>query len=71
LGAGGGAAEEVEESQGEETTGEPSAGRFGQETARIFARRLVIQWLQVRSHLSLGTSHCAKLTSTSKVVAAY
>jgi len=75
LGAGGGAAEEVEESQGEETTDEPGAGSFGQEIARIFARRLVavgIQWLQVRSsHLSLGTSHCAKLTSTSKVVAAY
>jgi len=42
LSAFGGAAEEVEESQGEETTGEPSAGRFGQEIAMIFARRRLV-----------------------------
>jgi len=53
LGGGGGAAEEVEERQGEEAEDERDADGFGEETARIFARRLLaagIQWL-VHSHL--------------------
>jgi hypothetical protein len=66
LVAGRAAAEEVEQSQGEEAAGEPSADGFGQEAARVFARR---RWFMavgmkrlvvlVRSHLS---RHIIQLT---------
>jgi len=55
LSAGGRAAEQVEEGQGEEAGGEQSADGFGEETRRVFAGWLVvvvgIQRVVRRSHL--------------------
>jgi hypothetical protein len=65
LVAGRAAAEEVEQSQGEEAAGEPSADGFGQEAARVFARRRFMAVgmkrlvVLVRSHLS---RHIIQLT---------
>ena len=58
LSAGGRAAEQVEEGQGEEAGGEQSADGFGEETRRVFGGWLVvvvgIQRLVRRSHLKVA-----------------
>lgn len=54
---GGSAAEEVEESQGEEAAAEPSAGVFGHEVAWIFAGWFLVVGMVIHHGLVVVGSH--------------